>query len=77
MTMKDAPVWPVRTADEGELGRRRERTPGEQAEGKPKPGAAGPRTPYPVDDPAIADPERQPGSAPDVVPGRTPPGTQM
>ncbi len=34
----------------------------------PQPGPAGPRTPYPVDDPGVLDP--RPGSAPDVNPGR-------
>lgn len=37
---------------------------------RPVDGPAGPRTPYPVNDPGIADPDRQPGSAPDVIPGR-------
>lgn len=43
--------------------------PGPEPDRRPEPGPTGPRTPYPVDDPAIADPAR-PGSEPDVVPGR-------
>jgi hypothetical protein len=39
---------------------------------RPKPGPAGPRTPYPVNDPGFADP-RKPGSEPDYVPSPTPP----
>jgi hypothetical protein len=35
---------------------------------QPVPGPKGPRTPYPVDNPGIADPTG-PGSAPDVIPG--------
>ena len=43
----------------------------------PEPGPAGPRTPYPVNDPGIARPDG-PGSAPDVSPGQPlDPGTQM
>lgn len=38
----------------------------------PVPGPAGPRSPYPVNDPGIADPT-QPGSEPDYVPP-VPPG---
>ncbi|MEZ5786249.1 MAG: hypothetical protein R3D62_07205 [Xanthobacteraceae bacterium] len=44
-------------------------TPGEA----PVPGPAGPRTPYPVNDPGIADPDNKPGADPDYVPP-TPPG---
>ena len=46
-------------------GKPREDEPGRT----PEPGPTGPRTPYPVDDPGIADPGL-PGSEPDVVPGR-------
>jgi hypothetical protein len=42
-----------------------EREPDEQ----PRHGPRGPRTPYPVDDPGVADPTG-PGSEPDYVPGR-------
>ncbi len=35
---------------------------------EPVPGPAGPRTPYPVNDPGIADPDSQPGSDPDYIP---------
>jgi hypothetical protein len=40
---------------------------------KPRPGPQGPRTPYPVNDPSIADPKK-PGSEPDYVPPPTPAG---
>jgi len=33
----------------------------------PRPGPRGPRTPYPVNDPGIADPDK-PGSEPDYIP---------
>jgi hypothetical protein len=33
----------------------------------PRPGTAGPRTPYPVNDPGFADPKK-PGSEPDYIP---------
>ncbi|EJW11139.1 hypothetical protein A33M_3400 [Rhodovulum sp. PH10] len=39
---------------------------------EPVPGPAGPRTPYPVNDPGIAQPDK-PGAEPDYVPP-TPPG---
>jgi hypothetical protein len=43
----------------------------------PRPRPSGPRTPYPVNDPGIADPHG-PGSEPDVLPGRQgDPGTQL
>lgn len=37
---------------------------------RPVDGPAGPRTPYPVDDPPAGDPDMQPGAEPDVFPGR-------
>jgi hypothetical protein len=39
----------------------------EQPDEAPQPGPVGPRTPYPVNDPGIADPG-QPGTAPDYIP---------
>ncbi|HVV92286.1 MAG TPA: hypothetical protein VHD15_02595 [Hyphomicrobiales bacterium] len=43
----------------------------------PRPGPDGPRTPYPVNDPGVADP-RGPGSEPDLFPGRPlDPGTRI
>lgn len=48
--------------------------PGTNPDRQPEPGPAGPRTPYPVDDPGVADPGRQPGFAPDVIPATLPPG---
>ncbi|MGZ8308516.1 MAG: hypothetical protein ACXW3Q_01850 [Rhodoplanes sp.] len=39
----------------------------------PVPGPAGPRTPYAVNDPGIADPDNQPGADPDYI-ASTPPG---
>jgi hypothetical protein len=40
----------------------------------PRPGPAGPRTPYPVNDPGFADPNK-PGSEPDYIPPPSPAGT--
>jgi hypothetical protein len=40
----------------------------------PRPGPAGPRTPYPVNDPGFADPNK-PGSEPDYIPPPSPGGT--
>jgi hypothetical protein len=40
----------------------------------PRPGPAGPRTPYPVNDPGFADPNK-PGSEPDFIPPPSPAGT--
>ena len=37
----------------------------------PRPGPRGPRTPYPVNDPGIADPDK-PGSEPDYIPPSSP-----
>lgn len=48
--------------------------PGANPDRQPTAGPAGPRTPYPVDDPGIADPDRQLGSTPDVIPATLPPG---
>ena len=40
----------------------------------PRPGPAGPRTPYPVNDPGFADPNKH-GSEPDYIPPPSPAGT--
>jgi hypothetical protein len=40
---------------------------------KPRPGPSGPRTPYPVNDPGFADPNKS-GSEPDYIPPPSPPG---
>jgi hypothetical protein len=40
----------------------------------PRPGPAGPRTPYPVNDPGFAEPNK-PGSEPDYIPPPSPGGT--
>jgi hypothetical protein len=37
---------------------------------RPTGGPTNPRKPYPVDDPAIGDPDLQPGVEPDVFPGQ-------
>lgn len=47
--------------------------PAPDADAVPTRGPTGPRTPYPVNDPAITEPRRQPGSDPDVIPGRSDP----
>lgn len=45
--------------------------PAREPDEQPKRGPDGPRTPYPVDDPGVADPAG-PGSEPDYLPGRPP-----
>jgi hypothetical protein len=44
------------------------RAPNPKPDGPPDQGPSGPRAPYPVDDPAIQDPNG-PGSEPDYLPG--------
>jgi hypothetical protein len=38
----------------------------------PRHGPEGPRRPYPVNDPGIADPDNKPGSEPDYIPPQSP-----
>jgi hypothetical protein len=45
------------------------RLPRPENDNRPEPKPAGPRTPYPVEDPGVED---QPGSEPDLVPGPPP-----
>ena len=64
------PSGPDMPGDPGAPDPRPQRPGGEEGDSPEQP-PTGPRTPYPVDDPGVADPNG-PGSEPDVLPGRRP-----